>query len=37
MDLTEENCESVAKSIVFYPNNMVRLWCTGEINSHIAG
>lgn len=40
VDLTHRKCESVAKSIVlivFYPNNMVPLWCTEEINSHIAG
>ena len=40
VDLTQTKCESVAKSIVlivFYSNNMVPLWCTEEINSHIAG
>lgn len=40
VDLTHGKCESVAKSIVlivFYPNNMLPLCCTGEINSLIAG
>lgn len=40
VDLTQRKCESAAKSIVllvFYPNNMVPLWCTEQINSHITG
>lgn len=38
--MTRRKCESVAKSIVlivFYPNNMVPLWCMDEINSRILG
>lgn len=40
VDLSHRKCESVANSIVlmvFYSNNMLPLWCTEEINSHITG